>query len=117
MHTLKKAISPGTIERTTDWESRGHAGRGDTRLSGLARECDFMAGTLSAAEEETQRLIDECDAAGQCIPCLELLRRIDADLAQMDREEAFRRRRRSIAVALIALMVVMAGTAGFYFYF
>lgn len=74
-----------------------------------------MASTMSAAEEATQRLIDECEAAGECIPCLELLRRIDADLAQLDREEAIRRRRRNITVALSALIVVVAGAAGFYF--
>lgn len=76
-----------------------------------------MAGTMSADEEETQRLIDECDAAGECIPCLELLRRIDADLAQLEREEAIRRRRRIITMALCALIVVVAGVAGLYFYF
>ncbi|MCE9553564.1 MAG: hypothetical protein K8T91_09365 [Planctomycetes bacterium] len=76
-----------------------------------------MAGTMSAQQEETQRLIDECDAAGECIPCLELLRRIDADLAQLDREEAIRRRRRNMTVAICALLVVVAGGAGLYFYF
>ena len=75
-----------------------------------------MAGTMSAAEVETQRLIDECDAVGECIPCLELLKRIDADLAQLDREEAVRRRRRNITVALSVLMVLVAGAAGLYFY-
>ena len=75
-----------------------------------------MAGTMSTAQAETQRLIEECEAAGPCIPCLELLKRIDADLAQLDREEALRRRRRNITVVLSALVLVVAAVAGLYFY-
>jgi len=70
-----------------------------------------MASLLTAAQQDTQRLIDECEAAGgECIPCLELLKRIDADLAILDREAAQIRWRRwmltAVATAVAAVLVV-----------
>ena len=75
-----------------------------------------MADSMTAGQLETQRLIEECEAAGgECIPCLELLKRIDDDLAQMDREEAARRRRRNLILTGVGAVVIVAVTASVYF--
>ncbi|MCE9544947.1 MAG: hypothetical protein K8T25_05435 [Planctomycetia bacterium] len=51
-----------------------------------------------------------CSSDGECQPCLELLRRIDADLAQWGHERAQQRRR--IAWRLLGVAAALCSVVG-----